>query len=559
MAIEVIYSNVARRQMVQGLDLLARAVRLTLGPAGPSVMIEHRTKGLPPIVSRDGVTVANAISLTDPIADLGARILRDVANSVSREAGDGTTSSIVLAHTMAKAAIKFITVGADPMQIKKGMDHACLVVIDALKAMSVDGSAEKTIIQVATIASREEEIGHLLAKVVNRLGKGCTLNLELGHSMEDEFEVVEGTRYAQGYISQYFVTDHGRQVVELENPYIFFYDEELSHIDQLIPLYDMVREEERPLLIIAENLIDQALTTTLLNQTRGLLKVVAVKPPAFGDRRLKHLADLAALTGGKVLLSAHGDIPELVALADLGQAARVIVDAESTTIILGKGDREVIAERLAGLRLELELVQARKPGEGSPSGNMHEIDDLEERISHLTSAMGVIRVGGITDIDIKERLTRIDNAWRSVSAALEEGVVAGGGASLLKARHVLENMASPNLDHNMGVAVVMEALAAPIQQIAVNAGLNPETVIDKLLEIKTPLSVFDAYTKTYGDAFEKGVLDPVKVTRLALKNAVGVVGLMITTEAIVTNIRDSSAWDSFDPELAAATREDPRA
>jgi chaperonin GroEL len=522
-------------------------------------MIEHRTKGLPPIVSRDGVTVANAISLTDPIADLGARILRDVANSVSREAGDGTTSSIVLAHTMAKAAIKFITVGADPMQIKKGMDHACLAVIDALKAMSVDGSAEKTIIQVATIASREEEIGHLLAKVVNRLGKGCTLNLELGHSMEDEFEVVEGTRYAQGYISQYFVTDHGRQVVELENPYIFFYDEELSHIDQLIPLYDMVREEERPLLIIAENLIDQALTTTLLNQTRGLLKVVAVKPPAFGDRRLKHLADLAALTGGKVLLSAHGDIPELVALADLGQAARVIVDAESTTIILGKGDPEVIAERLAGLRLELELVQARKPGEGSPSGNMHEIDDLEERISHLTSAMGVIRVGGITDIDIKERLTRIDNAWRSVSAALEEGVVAGGGASLLKARHVLENMASPNLDHNMGVAVVMESLAAPIQQIAVNAGLNPETVIDKLLEIKTPLSVFDAYTKTYGDAFEKGVLDPVKVTRLALKNAVGVVGLMITTEAIVTNIRDTSAWDSFDPELAAATREDPRA
>lgn len=350
-----------------------------------------------------------------------------------------------------------------------------------------------------------------------------------------------------------------RQVVELENPYIFFYDEELSHIDQLIPLYDMVREEERPLLIIAENLIDQALTTTLLNQTRGLLKVVAVKPPAFGDRRLKHLADLAALTGGKVLLSAHGDIPELVALADLGQAARVIVDAESTTIILGKGDPEVIAERLAGLRLELELVQARKPGEGSPSGNMHEIDDLEERISHLTSAMGVIRVGGITDIDIKERLTRIDNAWRSVSAALEEGVVAGGGASLLKARHVLENMASPNLDHNMGVAVVMESLAAPIQQIAVNAGLNPETVIDKLLEIKTPLSVFDAYTKTYGDAFEKGVLDPVKVTRLALKNAVGVVGLMITTEAIVTNIRDSSAWDSFDPELAAATRENPRA
>lgn len=559
MAVEVVYSNKARRQMVHGLDLIARAARLTLGPAGPSVMIEHRTHGLQPIVTRDGVTVANAISLTDPVADLGAQILRDVANGVSREAGDGTTSAIVLAHCMAKAAIRFITVGADPMQVKKGMDLACLTVIEALKACAVDGSSAAAIVHVATIASREEEIGHLLAKVVNRLGKGCTLNLELGYSMEDEFEVVEGTRYGQGYLSPYFITDEDRQVVELENPYIFFYDEELMSIDQLIPLYDMVREEERSLLIIAENLKDQALATTLLNQSRGLIKVVAVKPPAFGDRRLKHLADLAALTGGKVLIFGHGDNPELVTLTDLGQASRVIVDADSTTIISGKGDPEVIAERLAGLRLELGRVQARRPGDGSPSGNMHEIDDLEDRITHLASAIGVIRVGGITDIDIKERLTRIDNAWRTVSAALEEGVVAGGSASLLWARHVLENLESPNLDHNMGIAVVMEALAEPVKQIAVNAGLNPDTVVDKLLELNEPLGVFDAYTCTYGDALELGVLDPVKVVRLALKNAVGVVGLMITTEAIVTNIRDTTAWDSYDPELAAATREDPRA
>jgi chaperonin GroEL len=545
--------------MIQGLDLLARAVRLTLGPAGPSVMIEHRTQGLPPIVSRDGVTVANAISLIDPIADLGARILRDVANGVSREAGDGTTSSIVMAHSMAKAAIKFITAGADPMQIKKGMDLACLAVIEDLKASSVDGSAEQTIIRVASIASREEEIGHLLANAVNRLGKGCTLNLELGHSMEDEFEVVEGTRYEQGFISPYFVTDNDRQVVELENPYVLFYDEELFHIDQLIPIFDMVREEERALLIIAEDLKDNALTTTLLNQTRGLLKVVAVKPPGYGDRRLKHLADLAVLTGGKVLLSAHGDIPELATLEDLGQAARVIVDVESTTIISGAGTPEAIAERLAGLRLELDIVLARKPGEGSPSGNLHEVNDLEDRITHLSSAMGVIRVGGITDIDIKERLTRIENAWRSVSAALDEGVIAGGGASLLRARRALDGIESNNLDYSMGIAVVREALAAPIHQIAINAGLSPGTVVDKLLELNTPLGVFDAASRSYGDAFEKGVLDPVKVVRLALKNAVGVVGLMITTEAIVTNIRDTSAWDSYDPEVAAATREDPRA
>lgn len=558
MAIEVVYSNEARQRMVQGLDLLARAVRLTLGPAGPSVMIEHRTHGLAPIVSRDGVTVANAISLTDPIADLGARILRDVANGVSREAGDGTTSSIVLAHSMAKTAIKFITAGADPMQIKKGMDIACSAVIDDLKTSAVDGSAEKTIIRVASIASREEEVGLLLAKAVNRLGKNCKLTLELGHGMDNEFEVVEGTRYGQGFISAYFVTDHDRQVAELENPYVLFYDEELSHIDQLIPIFDLVREEDRPLLIIAENLTDKALTTTLLNHARGLLKVVAVKPPAYGDRRLKHLADLAVLTGGKVLLSAHGDIPELATLEDLGQAARVIVDAESTTIISGAGNPEVIAERLAGLRRELSIVLARKPGEGSPSGNLHEIGDLEDRIDLLSSAMGVIRVGGVTDIDIKERLTRIENAWRSVSAALEEGVIAGGGCCLLRTRRVLEGLEGGNQDQDLGIAVVREALAAPIQQIAVNAGVNPDTVIDKLLILDAPFSVFDASTHSYGDAFEKGVLDPLKVVRLTLKNAVGVVGTMITTEAIVTNIRDTSAWDSYDPEVAAATREDAR-
>ncbi|NMM29070.1 MAG: molecular chaperone GroEL [Glaciimonas sp.] len=559
MATEVIYSDLARQRMIQGLDLLARAVRLTLGPAGPSVMIQHRAKSLAPIMSRDGVTVANAISLTDPIADLGARILRDVANSVSREAGDGTTSAIVLAHSMAKEAFKSIAAGADPMQIKKGMDLACSAVIDEIKARAVDGSAERTIVRVASLASREEEIGHLLAKVVNRLGKGCTLNLELGQGREDEFEVVEGVRYGQGFVSSYFVTDKARQVAELERPFVLFYDEEISHIDQIIPIYDMVREADRPLLIIAENLTDKALTTTVLNQIRGIIRVVAVKPPAYGDRRLQHLADLAVLTGGRVLLSAHGNTPECATIDDLGQARRVIVDAESTTIIGGAGDPLEIAQRLAGLRSEFAQVVARRPGEGSPSGNLHELNDLEERIAHLSGAMGVIKVGGVTDIEIKERLTRVENAWRSVSAALDEGVLAGGGADLLRARSALEGIDGANQDQARGVAVVRDSLAAPLRQIAVNAGLSPDTVMDKLLALDTPFGVFEASTRSYGDAFEKGVLDPVKVVRLALKNAIGVVGLMITTEAVVTSIRDTSAWDSYDPEWAAATREDPRA
>jgi len=558
MANEVTFHDLARHRMARGLDLVSRAAQVTLGPAGPTVVIQHRTRGMPPIVTRDGVTVANSISLDDPVADLGARMLRDVATSVSREAGDGTTGAIVLAHCMAKAALKSIAAGADPMQIKKGMDLACATVIHELQSRAVDASAEQTIVRVASIASREEAVGVLLAKAVARLGKGCTLNLELGQRMEDELVVTEGLRYKQGFISSYFVTDKSREVAELERPYVLLYDGDISQVDQLIPAFDLVREADRPLLIIAENLTDTALTTTLLNHVRGIIKVVASKPPAYGDRRVQRLGDLALLTGGTAFLSAHGLSPENATLADLGQAQRVIVDAQSTTIIGGAGDPAALARHLAGLRSELALVAARKPGDGSPSGNMHEIEDLEERIAHLSGAIGVIKVGGAVDIEIKGRLTLIQNAWRSVSAALEEGVVPGGGAGLLRARRALAGLEGANDDQTRGMAVVHEALAAPLRQLAVNAGLSADSVVDKVEALGSPFGVFDASTRSYGDAFEKGVLDPVKVVRLALKNAVGVVGLTITSGAVITAIRDTSAWDSFDPKWAAATREDPR-
>jgi chaperonin GroEL len=558
MAVDVVNGDHARLRMVRGLDLLAQAARLTLGPAGPTVLIEHRTSGIAPIVTRDGATVANSISMEDPVADLGARILRDVANGVSREAGDGTTGAIVLAHCMAKAALRSITAGAEPMQIKKGMDMACAAAIDDLTSRAADGSAEATIVSIAGIASREEGVGLLLAKAVARLGKGCTLNLELGEGREDEFQVIEGLRYAQGFLSPYFVTDKARQIAELDHPYILLYDGEIDQIDQLIPVFDAVREADRSLLIVAENLTDGALTTTLLNHVRGIIKVVAVKPPAYGDRRIQRLGDLAVLTGGSALLTAHGHKPEHAALKDLGQARRVVVDAQSTTIVGGAGDPAAIARHIAGLQLELARVKAKKPGDGSPRGNLQEIDDLDERIASMRSAIGVIKVGGSIDIEIKERLKRIENAWNSVSAAHEEGVLPGGGAALLRARRALESVVGANYDQTLGIAVVHEALAAPLRQIAINSGLNADEVIGRVWNHDSDFIAFDANSRCYGDAFEMGILDPVKVVRLALKNAVGVVGMMMTSGPVITAIRDTAARDGYDPEWAAATREDPR-
>jgi chaperonin GroEL len=558
MAVEVIDADHARQRMVRGLDLLAQAARLTLGPAGPTVLIEHRTGGIAPIVTRDGATVANSISMEDPVADLGARILRDVANGVAREAGDGTTGAIVLAHCMAKAALRAITAGANPMQLKKGMDMACAAVIDELKSRAADGSAESTIVSVAGIASREEGVGLLLAKAVGRLGKGCTLNLELGQGREDEFQVIEGLHYGQGFLSPYFVTDKGRQIAELDQPYILLYDGDINQIDQLIPIFDAVREADRSLLIIADNLTDGALTTTLLNHVRGIIKVVAVKPPGYGDRRIQRLGDLAVLTGGTALLTAHGHKPEQATLKDLGQAKRVVVDAQCTTIIGGAGDPAAIALHVAGLQLERARVKAKKPGDGSPRGNLQEIDDLDERIASLSGAIGVIKVGGSIDIEIKERLKRIENAWNSVSAALEEGVLPGGGAALLRARRALEFVVGANYDQTLGVAVVHEALAAPLRQLATNAGLAADDVVTSVGNLDCDFGVFDASSRNYGDAFELGVLDPLKVVRLALKNAVGVVGMMMTSGPVITAIRDTTILDGYDPNWAAATREDPR-
>lgn len=559
MAKEIIVHAEALPRMLAGLGKTARAVASTLGPSGPSVLIEHRAAGQPPIVSRDGVTVANAIQHADPVADLGARLLRDVAGAVSRQAGDGTTSATVMAECLARQVLKSVAAGAHPVRLKKGMDQACAAVVAELKAGAVPADDQAIVAQVAYTASGEASIGELFADVVRRLGRSGALELEMGHSRKDEFEVVEGARYGQGFLSPYFVTDKTRQVAELERPYVLMYEGEIERIDDLIQLYDSVTEAGRSLLVVADDVTGGALTTTLLNHVRGNIRVVAVKPPAFGDRRPLHLADLAVLTGGRVLRPTYGDCLARAQVADLGQAVRVVVDAESTTIIGGAGAADAIEQRQAALQRELQQLRDRSPGTGSPTGNLVDAEDLEARIGRLSGAIGVVRVGGSTDIEIQERLTRVRNAWASVSAAMTEGVVAGGGAGLLRCRRALQELVGADDDQQRGIEIVGIGLAAPARRIAVNAGLDPDQVEDRIVAGNGSGDFLDARTRSYANAFDAGVLDPVKVVRLGLQNAVGAVSLMLTAGAVVTEVRRSSFAPGFDPEWAAATRENPRA
>ena len=557
MAKEVILHEDALPRLLAGLGETARAVASTLGPAGPAVLIEHRTRGLAPIVSRDGATVAKAIRHADPIADLGARLLRDVASAVSRQAGDGTTTATVIADSLARQVLAAIAAGAHPTRLKKGMERACSAVVDELRIAAVAADDERVIAQVAHTASGEESLGGLFAQVVRRLGRNGSLELEMGRGRSDEFEVVEGARFEQGYLSPYFVTDKTRLVAELERPYILLYEGEISRIDDLIPLYDAVGEAGRSLLLIADNVTEGALTTTLLNHVRGVIRVVAVRPPAFGDRRPLHVDDLAALTGARVLRCAYGDSLVQAQLTDLGEARRVVVDAGSTTIIGGAGDTAAIVARRAGLQQELGQLRQRRAGEGSATGNLVDAEDLEARIARLGGAMGIVRIGGALDLEIQERLTRARNAWSSVSAAMAEGVVAGGGAGLLRCRHALEGLTAADEDQRRGIEIVGASLAAPLRRIAANCGQDPDQVESHVAAAGSD-SLFDARRRAYDDAFACGVLDPVRVLRLGLQNAVGVVSLMITAGAVITDIRRDLA-PGFSAEWAAATRENPRA
>ncbi|TAN65929.1 MAG: chaperonin GroEL [Methylobacter sp.] len=558
---QIIYNPEARSRMMHGVDSVARAAVITMGGSGPAVMIQHRTDGMMPVFTRDGVTVARSIGFEDRIADLGGRMLRDVAGAVSRQVGDGTTTAIVLAQKIAQESMKSVAAGFHPLQLKKGLDLGLALVEKNLLEKAVTGVTADWIEKITAVATKDEPgVGKLLAQALEELGSEGRLSFQLGNGREDELDIVEGIHYEQGYLSPYFVTDKTRAEAVLDNPYILLYDREINDLMDLIPILEEVKVEGRCLLVIADDVVDKALTGLLLNHVRGIFKVIAVKAPGFGDKRVDRLKDLALLTGGKAILDDYSS-PKLeqVSLDMLGQAQRVVVTEGATTIIGAKGDRQAVMQFIDTLRTQADFILAKKPGQGSATGNKHDFEELEERIALLSGKTGVFSVGGSTDFEIKERLVRIENAYMSAKAALEEGVLPGGGAALFRCIKTLDGVITENAGQQQGIAILKLALAAPLQSLTRNAGLNSEAVIARLNAADDDHLTVDTQRQRYGNFLEIGIIDPVKVMRLALRNAVGVITTLISTETVIMDVPDLSIMAGYSPEWAAATREDPRA
>jgi len=562
MAKQIVFNGTARTKMLRGIDKLAKAVEVTLGASGPGVVIQHRTDGILPVFTRDGVTVAQSILLNDRIEDIGARMLRDVAGAVSRQAGDGTTTAVVLARKIATECSKSLAAGAHPVELKKGIDRAAECVCAALQQKAIRSLDQSLLRKVSQSASKEPNaVADLLIQAFEHVGIEGTTSVELAHGLSDELEMSEGASYEQGFLSPYFKTNRERDIAELEEPYILFYDREINDFMDLVPLLEEVQDQHRSLLIIAEGFTEQALGPLLLNHVRRNFTAVAVKPPGYGDRRFDRLRDLAALTGGRACLEAQGDLLERMALADLGQARRAVITADSTTIIGAKGEQATVQKIVEGLEFDAAKIRALKPGQGSTTGKQHDLDDLEDRIRMLRGKTAVYKVGGGSEMEMKDRLVRIENAHKSMRAALEEGVLAGGGVGLLSVRKALDFLDVDSADQRRGIGIVRAALFEPLRRIAINAGLNPDAVEAKVLAMDDGIHGYDALTRSFGNLIDLGVVDPVKVTRLAVKNAASIVGTVITTEVVVSELPTDHGMPS--PEAidawAAATREDPRA
>ncbi|MFZ4504267.1 MAG: chaperonin GroEL [Methylovulum sp.] len=560
MSKQIFYNPEALSRMMQGIDYVARATIVTMGSAGPSVMIQHRTDGIMPIFTRDGVTVARAINFNDRIADLGARMLRDVAGAVSRQVGDGTTTAIVLAQKLAQECMRSVVAGFHPLELKKGLDLALAAVEKQLLATAVTEVSNEWLENISRVATKDEaQVGKLLTQALTALGQDGQLSFQLGNGRDDELAIMEGIHYEQGYLSPYFITDANRAEAILEHPYILLYDREISDLMDLIPLLEDLKAEGRSLLIIAENVLDKALTGLVLNVRQGVFSVVAVKPPGFGDRRLNRFKDLALLTGGHAILDDYSS-PKLEQVTPmlLGQAERVIVTETSITIIGAKGDKKLVQQRIETLRAEADFILSKKPGEGSATGNKHDVDELEERIALLAGKTGVLSVGGLADFEIKERLVRIENAYMSIKAAVAEGVLPGGGVALLNCSKILDTVIADNAEQQQGIHIMKLALVAPLETIMSNAGFNPKAVLAQLNASNDEYLTLDTQHNRYGNFLAIGIIDPVKVMRLALRNAVSVVSTLITTETVVMNVPDLSMMAGYSPEWAAATREDPR-
>ncbi|WP_104665770.1 chaperonin GroEL [Ensifer adhaerens] len=518
---EVRFSSDARDRMLRGVDILADAVKVTLGPKGRNVVIE-RAFGAPRI-TKDGVSVAKEIELDDKFENMGAQMLREVASRTSDVAGDGTTTATVLAQAIVKEGIKAIASGMNPMDLKRGIDLAVEAIVAKLKSHARKISNNEEIAQVGTIsANGDAEIGNYLAKAMERVGNEGVITVEEAKTAEIELEIVEGMQFDRGYLSPYFVTDQEKMRVEFEDPYILIHEKKLSNLQAMIPVLEAVIQASRPLLIIAEDVEGEALATLVVNKLRGGLKIAAVKAPGFGDRRKAMLEDIAILTGGTVISEDLGIKLENVTLDSLGRAKRVMVEKEDTTIVDGAGAKADIAGRVSQIRAQIEETTSD-----------YDREKLQERLAKLAGGVAVIRVGGSTEVEVKEKKDRVDDALHATRAAVEEGILPGGGVALLRVVHALDGLKPENDDQRVGVEIVRRALESPARQIAENAGAEGSVIVGKLREISDFAHGWNAQTGEYGDLYRMGVIDPAKVVRAALQDAASVAGLLVTTEAMV--------------------------
>ena len=524
MAKDIIFSDDARNRLYDGVKKLNDTVKVTMGPRGRNVLIQKSFGA--PAITKDGVSVAKEVELKDTIENMGASLVKEVANKTNDQAGDGTTTATVLAHAIFKEGLRNITAGANPIEVKRGMDKICADVVAELKKISKPVKDKKEIAQVATIsANSDESIGKLIADAMEKVGKDGVITVEEAKSINDELNVVEGMQFDRGYLSPYFITDAEKMQVELNSPLVLLFDKKITNLKDLLPVLEQVQKTGKPLLIIAEDIEGEALATLVVNKLRGVLNISAVKAPGFGDRRKAMLEDIAILTGGTVISEELGRTLESASIADLGKAERILIDKDNTTIVNGAGKKDDIKARVDQIKAQIAVTSSD-----------YDKEKLQERLAKLSGGVAVIKVGAATETEMKEKKDRVDDALSATKAAVEEGIVIGGGAALIKAGNaVKENLKG---DEKIGADIVKRALFAPLRQIAENAGFDAGVIANAVSINKEKAYGFDAACGEFVNMFEAGIIDPVKVERVALQNAVSVASLLLTTEATVSEIKE---------------------
>ncbi len=535
MAKEVYFSDNARNELFSGVQKLADAVRVTMGPRGRNVLIE-KSYGAPSI-TKDGVSVAREIELEDKLENMGAQLVKEVASKTADEAGDGTTTATVLAHSIFKEGLRNITAGANPVEVKRGMDKASLRIVDELKKITREVSNKKEIAQVATISANSDKvIGDLIADAMDKVGKDGVITVEEAKGIQDELEVVEGMQFDRGYLSPYFASDNEKMVAELENPYILLFDQKVANMKDMLPILEGVQQSNRPLLIIAEDVEGEALATLVVNKLRGILNVAAVKAPGFGDRRKEMLKDIAILTGGEVISEELGRTLESATVNDLGSAARVVIDKDNTVIVDGAGEKSAVDGRVSEIKAQIEATTSE-----------YDKEKLQERLAKLSGGVAVIKVGAATETEMKEKKDRVDDSLSATKAAVDEGIVIGGGAALIRATSKID-ISDLCGDELVGAEIIKRAVSAPLKQIATNAGFDAGVVANGVANGEENTG-FNASTGEYVDMIEAGIIDPLKVERVALQNATSVASLLLTTEATVSDIKEDKPAAPAAPDM----------